>query len=251
MISAMLRKFFMSWIKEPFAYGKEILNDALASSEKIGGIWKKLAAFALFIIPAAAFTKFGFLHQFQKEDWLVHGGESFLLWVFVLMFVAAFKKNKKQEAKIAKLLAARKPILAIEGITGRRSVERDFACRITIRNLSNSIKAENVCVRVSGNDDLKIFFHGYNPFHERDLIPATGTNDINPNATKDFLFSKDFNTLVNMIEHRRYARKASEQNEQTFVIELSCANAQSLVETFVIGEGDEPGFVIFEKRKTE
>jgi hypothetical protein len=137
------------------------------------------------------------------------------------------------------------PKISIESISCRKSVEGSCSCRVTIRNLSKMNKAENICVRMSGKDVYKIFYEGYDPFHESDLVPATGNRDINPDSTTDFIFPDEFNQLVWHLSSQTRVlfmgpnakEKNDEQRKQTFKLTASSSGSVAVQAEFVIPRG--------------
>lgn len=224
------------------------MNEALAISERVGGYGAKIQAAILVLIPAGVIAAIGAKFHFSIQQWLFCPGGLFLLWIMFLMLIAAFKKHKKQETIIAAWELTATPKLEIRGITFRRSMQGGDSCRVVIHNPSETTKAENVSVRVSGIVQYKdIFVEGYDPFHESDLIPSSGHRDINPKSTADFNFPNDLNHMIHIIRNRSGSFRPAENQKQTLKFEASSSNSIPASVEFIVNV-EQWDKVAFEKR---
>lgn len=174
-------------------------------------------AVAVFTIAAAVYVIFWGLEIFFKA-----------------VVVEPVKMHTNQLAKIAQLEDAAKPKLSITEVRCQWKFDTCLCCA-TIRNMSKTVTAENVSVRIEGrlSEDLG-YAPGFNPFHIADLTPSSGHRSINPDSTADFVFPEDLNEMVFILGFQ--VPQSHEERAQTFALTASSSTSPAVRQEFVVVE---------------
>ena len=229
------------------------MKDALANSEKIGGASSKLLPTLSLIVPPGIATAIGINADFTLPEWLWYPAGAFLGWLSFLMLLAAFNKHQEQQARIKNLEEAGAIKMTIDAISYQHDISKGRSCRVTVRNISTTTVAENVHVRISGEVVPGVFFEGYSPFNEPDLLPASGSRSINPGSASDWLFPDSFNQLADCLTDRiQVAHTLYNTPEllQTFSIQASGASSPPVVVRFDVGR-DGAGKLLFNRLSSD
>lgn len=227
------------------------MKDALDTSEKIKGAGGRVWGTISLLVPASLTAAIATNDWFTPRERVLYPAAVFSAWIGALMLEAAFKKHREQDERIKAFEDAGTVKLAIERVFYQNDISKGYLCRVTVRNISKTTPADNVHVRMLGEVVPGVFFDGYSPFKEPDLLPASDSRSINPDTPSDWIFPESFNQLARHLTQYidvariNYGAKTGKRT-QTFSIEASSKTSPRAIAQFEIAQ-DQYGELDFKR----